>query len=972
MVTGRTLTVTALGVALLGAAAGAQQAGSIRGVVLDAQFEAPVANAKVRLAETGEEVTATDEGTYVFGEVAPGTYTLVFWRDGYTRQVRGDVVVAPGRMTDVNVSLTGEFTEMEAFVVQDVQVGGATQEGLLLQRQEAPSLMDSVSQELMSQAAVSDAADALKLVAGTTVQEGKYAVVRGLPDRYVNSQMNGVRLPTADADKRAVQLDQFPSAVIESIQVSKTFTPDQQGDASGGAVNVVLKGIPEETMLKISVGAGVNRQVAFNEDYLIYQDRNTNTCVSAKKNEIPAEGPFGGPVGVSSDEGPIESSWSLAAGGKHVFDNGVKIGGFGNMYYKRDSSFHDNGIDDKYWVDNPGEPLTPKYSQGTPRQGEFYTSLFDVTQGSEEVQWGGLAVVGAEALDQKIDVVYMYTHIAESSATNAEDTRGQLHDWPGQTGQAPRRRNETVEYTERMTETLQVSGMHTLPIGEVGVQEFLMVLPPEFDWVVASSAAGMYQPDKRLFSTQWSPARKFGPFTLPAVHSQVKPTSSFNMGNLQRVWKEISEESDQFSINAKFPFEQWSRNEGYVKLGVFHDETFRTYEQESFSNFGETNANYFGEWDDLWSAHWPLEDHPMEPGEVDVDYEGEQRISAWYWMMDLPVCPFLNLIYGTRYETTELSIVNTPEENAQWVPPGADGSLTLTPGAADVAFEQEDMLPSLGFVFKMFDDLTLRGSYSRTVARQTFKELSPIQQTEYLGGDVFIGNPGLKMSALENYDLRLDFVPYQGGLVSVSWFHKDVIDPIEYVQEIASFVFTRPVNYPEGELTGVEIEVRQKLGEFVKELEGLTVGGNATFIESEVQIPESEQALLAALSAPMKSRDMTNAPERLYNLYATYEHPEWGTKVGLFYTVRGDMLVAGAGQSGGNFIPSVYEKEYGTLNFTFSQKLNDIWTVKFKAKNLTNPEIQEVYRSVYVKEGDKVKTSYRKGVEFSVSLSAEF
>jgi hypothetical protein len=86
--------------------------------------------------------------------------------------------------------------------------------GLLNLRMESPSLMDSVSADVMSQAGASDAASALRLVSGATLEDGKYAVVRGLPDRYVNSQVNGVRLPTADEDKRAVQLDQFPAAMI--------------------------------------------------------------------------------------------------------------------------------------------------------------------------------------------------------------------------------------------------------------------------------------------------------------------------------------------------------------------------------------------------------------------------------------------------------------------------------------------------------------------------------------------------------------------------------------------------------------------------------------------------------------------------------------------------------------------------------------------------------------------------------------
>src|SRR5204862_6636040 len=152
--------------------------------------------------------------------------------------------------------------------VQDVQIGGGTEASLLQLRLDSPALLDSISSELISRAGVGDAAAALKLVAGASVQEGKYAVVRGLPDRYVNSQMNGVRLPTADENKRAVQLDQFPTAVIDSIQVSKTFTPDQQGDASGGAVNVILKGIPDQTTFQFKVQTGFNSQIRGRDDFL--------------------------------------------------------------------------------------------------------------------------------------------------------------------------------------------------------------------------------------------------------------------------------------------------------------------------------------------------------------------------------------------------------------------------------------------------------------------------------------------------------------------------------------------------------------------------------------------------------------------------------------------------------------------------------------------------------------------------------
>ena len=297
----------------------------------------------------------------------------------------------------------------------------------------------------------------------------------------------------------------------------------------------------------------------------------------------------------------------------------------------------------------------------------------------------------------------------------------------------------------------------------------------------------------------------------------------------------------------------------------------------------------------------------------------------------------------------------------------------MNSGEADVDFSQDDVLPSLSFVYKPTDMVSVRTSYSETVARQTFKEITPIEQQEYLGSDVFVGNPDLQMSSLKNYDLRLDYTPFDKGLLSVSYFYKDVKAPIEYVQRFGSYDFTTAVNYPEGTLKGFEIEFRQDLGILSKLYSGLGIGANATFIDSEVTLPEYEQAVLKleSVNAPMKSRDMSNAPEHLYNIFLTYDFPNEATRCGLFYTVRGDTLIAGATQSKGYLISNVYETEYETLNFTVSHKFNDTWKLSFKAKNLLNPDIQTVYRNHMTGE-EKVKTSYSKGIDFSLSLSAAF
>ncbi len=1001
------LTVVLLPVAV----AGAQQSGSIRGMVYDREFDVPMPLAQVQIAETGQTVRASSEGNYAFGEVPPGRYTLVFSREGYHRQVVSDVVVTPGQMTEVDASMSGDFEEMEEFVVEDM-VLGSTDVELLEIRRESPGLVDSVSVETMSRAGVSNAADALALAPGATVQDGKFAVIRGLPDRYVVSMMNGVRLPTADTDKRAVELDQFPSEVIESVRITKTFTPDQQGDASGGAVDVVLKGVPDQNVFKISFGAGVLSNTWGKDNFLSYSGGGVGGWgVDDGSREIPYDrigGVWPGAIGVTERDAPYNGDWSLSGGGRKRYDRHLTVGGFGTLYYNRGSSFYDEAVDDSWWVEQPGDPMTPQYGNPTtPQDGDFKTSLFDVTQGVRDVSWGGLLTLGAQSEYHNLSVLYMFTRSTEDKVTLAEDTRGKagLHTYwpdvfgpeyahynptdpthPGNTDgsdSAPYLRTETLDYTERSTDTFQLHGRHVLPIRPFGFEGLVQFLYPEFNWTLAHSSASSYQPDKRLFGTQWrGPAENPGipwlgiPASItPAKHSMFKPAANFTMGNLQRTWKEIQEQSDQYALNLTLPFEQWAGDEGYLKFGLFRDEVTREYDQESFSNFGDLNLaapkSFEGPWESRWSDVWPVQNHRMGAAAIDVDYTGKQEISAWYHMVDLPISSMARLIGGARYESTELSITNRPEEFVTWIPPGAPGSIDLDPpSAADVHYEQYDILPSLGFVLTPFAEIMIRGSYSETVARQTFKELSPIQQMEYLGGDVFIGNPSLRMSEVKNYDLRVDYTPYAGCLLSVSWFHKEVTDPIEYVQRVANFTYTTPVNYPEGELTGWEFEIRQHLGQYVKPLEGLTVGANATLIDSQVQLTAAEVVAFNEpnIRAPMTHRAMTNAPEFLYNIYLTYDLKRYDTRLGLFYTVRGDTLVAGAGQSNGKFVPSIYETEYGTLNFTLEKRLSEHAVVSFKAKNLLDPAIERVYRSAYI-GGDVTKSSYHKGMEFSMSVS---
>lgn len=962
--------------------------GSIRGVIYDRDFEVPLADATVTLVESGQTATSGAQGTYVLAGVPAGSYTLIYSKPGFVRQVRTEVVVSEGRLTDVDVWLSGEFTEMEEFVVQDIlQIGAGTETALLELRFESPALMDSIGSDLISAAGASDAAGALRLVSGASLQNDKTPVVRGLPDRYVSTQLNGMRLPTANEDKRAVELDQFPASVIESLQVTKTFTPDQQGDASGGAVDVRLRGVPEESFIDFKAQLSANSQVYdARDDFLTYDGGGVNTWGDDSSRVVQTEnlgGNWTGAAGTNTGDAPDQYKFNLSLGGRQEVGDGWAVGGFASLFYERDAGYYDDGQNNQYWVDTPGEGLTPRYSQGAPGQGNFLTSLFDVTQGVEAVQWGGLGVVGIENDTNEIKLSYLYSHTAEDKATLAIDQRGKEFYFPGydatdpsdpgndpDTGinSAPWLRFETLEYTERTTGSLQLAGKHTLPFeGPFGFRS------PEIEWTLADSFADQIQPDKRLFGASWKP---FSP--LGEIWEPVKPGENINLGNFQRIFKSIEEESTAGKADLKLPFAQWSGDEGYLKLGMFVDNLSRDFDQDSFTNPND-NSFYQGGWDDPWSAQFPGEDHPIEESLFDVDYKGQFDLSAWYAMVDLPLGGNVNLIGGARFETTNISIVNFPEEFAFWFPPGSTAPVALTPGSgdADVDFEQDDVLPAIGLVYEPIDTVTLRASYSETVARQTFKELTPILQQEYLGAPIFIGNPELQMSAVQNYDLRADWRPYEGALVSGSWFYKSIDDPIEYVQKIApSFSYTTPQNYPEGTLSGVELEVRQDIGRLFEPLGKLgtwNLGANATLIDSNVKLTQDEIDDFndPGIQAPQTERDMTNAPEYLFNVYLTYYLENTGTRLALFYTVQGDTLVEGAGVSGQNFVPNVYQTSYDTLNLTLTQELGRYFRLEAQAKNLTNAPIETVYRSEFTGP-DTVKTTYTQGIDFSIAIGARF
>ena len=600
-------------------------AGGIRCTVQDAEFSGPVPLAVVRISELLLDGKTSDDGHFLFESIAPGAYTVIISKSGYERQIVSSVVVVPGQLTEVNAQLKGEFVEMEEFVVRDLQVDDVkTETGLLALRETSLSFQDSISRELMSKAGASDAAGALRLVTGASVADGKYATVRGLSDRYVGTSVNDIRMPTADPRKRAVQIDIFPSGVIESMSVFKTFTPEHPGDWSGGGINIRTLSIPDKSFLKLSSSRGFNPDSGKEDSLLTYEGAGTGAWgrhVNSRGMPVPydvsprpqssfvqladADHPhseehqqaydrtiaFDPAMGVTRKRMPEDFSARLSGGYRGPLFGDWEVGSIGAFSYSKEYSAR-TAEKSKSAVDMSTGSIERKEADSTEESGE------------EELKWSLLGSVGIVYQDNhKITLTGLRNRIATEEAQLVNETNrviytitpdGVLTNKLGGGLDYIATEDQVLHYTERSIDALQISGEHK-------DNEFISTdLGLQFNWFGAYNITEQEEPDMRRFKNYVYED------TVDGALVYGKPmTDRFAAGgaelNALRIWRNTLERNGQYGATFAIPFRMdvpdlhgtyldpqaktlnWSEDEGRFEVGMTRDRTVRQYRQYTFT-----------------------------------------------------------------------------------------------------------------------------------------------------------------------------------------------------------------------------------------------------------------------------------------------------------------------------------------------------------------------------------------------------
>ena len=980
--------------------------GSITGEVIETWNNTPLPNVIVTVRGTTLATKTDGEGSFIIKNVPAGQYTIVYSRSGYDRTTIPDVRVLVGQKTGANARLAPRFTDMETYEVVAMKFDQQMID-LLGARSDAVGVMDSIGSDFFSRAGAGDAGEIMTKVTGASVVGGKYVFIRGLGERYSNTMMNGAIVPSADPDKRSVQMDIIPSDVVERINTYKSFTPDLPGNFSGGLVDVITKTFPENYQLDISTSLGFNNKASLLDDFLTYDGGGVDWRFSDNEHRLIPENwkdsssptrpflqdtqRFMNPDDYSDVASRLQS-WSRdfhptmstkkgksqlnygisGTTGDSIEYNGMKFGYLISANHETDYSAYDDGFVGRYQYNGQKDSLDPTME------------LMD-NKGVHEVRFSTLANF-AWQLSENSTMSYNFLN-SQAAEDEARHLSGQLQE---QFGLDSDTIYETyvLHYTERLLQNHQFNGSH--------VFEGLSSL--ESKWVTSWSKTTQDEPDLRFFT-----------FDHDANGSNVQIRESL-YSPPTRFYRELIEYNKNLRLDNTLPVDvEWTDNPLKLKFGWFKSESQRNYADRRFAY----RTNYYPAFGEDFSQNGDPENF-LNPENIvsepkgssaykftkyveefdSYGYEGLRDISAKYLMLELPFAyPELNwfkgfkYIGGVRHENSSLyvdSILKKPKTMSKppsYYPeflqetrpfPGTVVEVQRNPSSVI----DEINLPSHSLIFEIKDNLSLRISHGVTIARPTYKEIANVPAYEFVRGETLIGNPGLSSTTIQNLDARIDWFPNPGEVFSFSVFKKELGDPADTsngpIERIIKSVNkqTQFVNQDYAEMVGFELEARKNLSEHHQYLRGITVGANYTWLESEISVGTLESDLDGAGTRPLVGQS-----PYLFNFDITYNNSSLGLTTSIFYNIYGERLDSVSLSTGKNSEglntgpPNIYEQPVGTLDFMFSKELKENWKLKFTAKNLLDPAVKKTYS---YKGEEYVFSLYNRGRSYSLSFDYSF
>lgn len=908
-------------------AGNARDTGLIEGLIVDEATAEPLIGANVVIydAEGRPEYGASTDldGHYVLS-VPVGTYDLeVSFISFGTKTITG-VVVVKNKPVAVNVTLSPELLQGEEIVVS-AKAETSSEVSMLALQQRAGIVTDGISSELMSQAASSDAGDALKRVTGVSVVGGKFVYVRGLGERYSNTQLNGAQIPSPEPNRRVVPMDMFPAGLLENIQIAKSFSPDQPGDFSGGSVRIKTREFPSIKTISFSASSSWNSQSTL-KDALSYKgggldwigiDDGVRAIPDIVKTEaadqpIRERGRFS-TTGFTADEiqrfgqafnniwspsvktAPLNQSYSVSVGNSVGKPGGRELGFVSSLTYSNSYS-----REEAQWNSyrTSGGVLSP------------FTS-YDVETSKNDVLWGLVFNTSYRAgRHHKFSVKTLYNRSAEDEARIYEGFNSD---------RSTDLRDLRLRFIERGIFSGQFSGEH----------HFESLSDSRLKWQFSGARATRNEPDNREVLYE----QRGGEW----VFFDITQSGS-------RFFFDLKDDELGGKIDWETSVKSPTGSKGKIKFGGLIRDKSRSFDARRFrfeqSSGIQRHVDLTGTPEELFAPE------NIAPGRFELrestrstdNYTATQDVQAGYLMTDMPVTRRLRFVGGARVEHSIQNLISFDPFALQSRP-------------IEVNLDNTDILPAANLVFKVTEKQNLRASYSRTLARPDFRELAPFEFTDFVGGRAVIGDTTLTRTTIDNFDLRWEAFPTLGELLAVSVFYKRFTDPIEQIIQPTAQLRVSYKNAESATNYGVEFEARQQLDVISPRLENFSVNGNLTFVRSEVAVASDIDVSTSS------ERALQGQSPFVVNVNLGYRNVDRGTTATVLYNVFGKRI----SEVGAQGLPDVFEQPRHQLDLTLKQKLSPRVKLKMSAKNLLN------HRTLY-RQGSEIFRRHWSGRSVSVGV----
>ncbi|SDW14458.1 TonB-dependent receptor [Lutibacter oricola] len=933
---------------LISAVAFSQSKGLITGTVYDKEAaNAPLPFANVFIKDTTIGVTTEFEGTYTL-QVDPGTYTLVFSFIGYqTIEVPNVVVTADG-----NTVIDKTLNASQGVSLDEVLITGTTKKesetALLTEQKKAVEIKQSIGADELNRKGVSDAAAAITKISGISKEGSSNVYVRGLGDRYLNTTLNGLSMPSNNINKKNIDLNLFSSDVIQNVSVSKAYAANFYGDFAAGNVNVTSKEFTGDSFLDVSVSTSVNTNAA-DKDF-VKSDGTGFFGFYGRYEHNPYAVVLSHGVDPISAQTPINTGVSLSAGKSFDVGDAGRLSLFITGSFDNNYTFFEGRETDYTNVEKKSFPNVDRYNYSTNstvmgsaiyKINDFnkisYNSLF-INSSSDEVGYYGVKGLGSNR-DARIDTDAGFYQM-------------------------------NVQFNQDLVFVNQLLGEHTL------VEDKL-----ELDWGLGYNNVYSHEPDrKRISLEEYYNHLDSDPNTYATLYTN-------NSFDNQRYFEKIIDEelngrfnlkytvSDDFKLNFGANHRAKERNFKNIRYGYKNIDSSFNVDPNNFNAIFNYNNWADGLYDtDVFKALYPEGEGVFHigptnfPGKYENTYKGELETYSMYTSAEINLGEKWLIVPGVRSEwfsqTINYDVVN----------------LIKNPGVAEVT--EELLLPTLNVKYALNDDINLRFSVSNTVSFPEFKEMAPYvyeSVTQRIGGNPdllghqegvnYVNVKDVSYSDILNVDFKFEWFVSRGEIISLGAFAKEIKDPVNLV--VANDATGTQRFFRTGDkakVYGVEVEVKKDILMNEDDEAKLSGGFNISYMHTKQDLFNTIQGTYST-AFNRDSDELQGASPLLVNADLNFR-PNFGEKVeptiNLVANYFSDRIFAlGSGQLGNKI-----EKGFATLDFVWKNKIGEKTEINFSAKNILNPEI-EIFRELSNNQ-EVVLESYKKGLNIGLQFKYNF